>query len=68
MHYNKATHKLHIGEAGMLKLLNNIKSQGHRYKWYSSQTTPIYHQELHRETARKCHSDGNPTWMGTTPG
>jgi hypothetical protein len=28
----------------------------------------IYHQELHRQTARKCHSDGNPTWMGTTPG
>jgi hypothetical protein len=28
----------------------------------------IYHQELHKQTARKCHSDGNPTWMGTTPG
>ena len=21
-----------------------------------------------RQTDRKCHSDGNPTWMGTTPG
>ena len=31
---------IHIGEAGVLKLLNNIKSQGHRSRWYSSQTTP----------------------------
>ena len=34
------TSNIHIGEAGVLKLLNNIKSQGHGSRWYSSQTTP----------------------------
>jgi myo-inositol-hexaphosphate 3-phosphohydrolase len=42
---------------GQINQLEKVQRRAARF------TTKNY-----RQTARKCHSDGNPTWMGTTPG
>ena len=42
---------------GQINQLEKVQRRSARF------TTKNY-----RQTARKCHSDGNPTWMGTTSG